>query len=139
MSGNDHRYHYAYWDRSAWHDQEIAFAGTRLYAGEDDYTGNICLHPDRLDTVFISTNADPITGLPLISQADQRRHYELFCGRTSDGGKSWSWEPITRDSISDNLRPIVPQWNAENTVLLWFRGNYRTYRDYQTEVVMLRL
>lgn len=139
MSGIDHRYHYAYWDGSAWHDQEIAFAGTRLYAGEDDYTGNICLHPDQLDTVFISTNADPITGEPLISQADQRRHYELFRGRTSDGGKSWAWEPITRDSSTDNLRPIVPQSNAEKTVLLWFRGDYRTYRDYQTEVVMLRL
>ncbi len=139
LSGKDHRYHYAYWDGRAWQDHEIAYAGTRLYAGEDDYTGNICLHPDRLDTVFISTDADPLSGKPLISQADRQRHYELFRGQTADGGKSWQWEPITRDSGVDNLRPIVPQWNSENTLLLWFRGTYRTYRDYQTEVVMLKL
>lgn len=138
-AGQDHRYHYARWDGRGWHEHEIAFAGTRLYAGEDDYTGSICLHPDRLDTVFISTNADPITGKPLISQADKQRHYELFRGHTTDEGQSWQWQPITRDSTVDNLRPIVPQWNAENTALLWFRGTYRSYRDYQTEVVLLRI
>lgn len=137
-AGNDHRYHYAYWDGHAWRDHEIAFAGTRLYAGEDDYTGNICLHPSRLDTVFISTDADPVTGQPLISQADQQRHYELYRGHTADGGQSWRWEPITSNSSQDNLRPIVPKWNSQKTVLLWFRGKYQTYRDYQTELVMLR-
>jgi hypothetical protein len=138
-AGQDHRYHYARWDDREWHEQEIAFAGTRLYVGEDDYTGNICLHPDRLDTVFISTDADPVTGKPLISKADNRRHFELFCGHTVDGGKAWQWRSITRDSTVDNLRPIVPKWTADNTVLLWFRGKYLSYRDYQTEVVMLRV
>lgn len=138
-AGQDHRYHYAHWDGRTWRDHEIAYAGSRLYVGEDDYTGNICLHPDRLDTVFISTNADPATGKPLISQADDKRHYELFRGQTSDEGRSWNWRPITHDSTVDNLRPIVPKWNADHTVLLWFRGTYRSYRDFQTEVVMLNL
>ncbi|RMF37736.1 MAG: hypothetical protein D6753_17075, partial [Planctomycetota bacterium] len=40
-AGQDHRYHYAYWDGTRWREYEIAFAGTRLYPGEDDYTGNI--------------------------------------------------------------------------------------------------
>ncbi len=137
-AGQDHRYHYACWDGDGWRTYEIAFAGTRLYPGEDDYTGNICLHPDRLDTVFISTNADPVSGAPLVSRADDRRHYEIFRGRTADRGRSWTWEPVTRDSTVDNLRPVVPKWDGGRTVLLWFRGQYRSYRDYTTEVVMLR-
>ena len=31
-----------------------------------------------------------MTGAPLISQADQRRHYELFRGRSGDGGQTWA-------------------------------------------------
>lgn len=135
QAGQDHRYRYARWDGSSWRDHEIAFGGTRLYVGEDDYTGNVCLDPDRLNTVYISTNADPTSGAPLISAADQRRHYEIFRGQTADGGATWSWSPITRDSSVDNLRPIVPKWDAEHGALLWFRGAYRSYRDYQCEIV----
>lgn len=137
-AGQDHRYHYAFWSGTEWRDHEIAFGGTRLYAGEDDYTGNICLHPGQLDTVFLSTNADPVTGKPLISAADSQRHYEIFRGQTANDGQSWQWESVTRDSKVDNLRPIVPEGTDHSTVLLWFRGTYRSYRDYQTEVIMLR-
>jgi hypothetical protein len=49
-AGTDHRYHYAWWNGSAWRETEIAYAGSRLYPGEDDYTGNICLDPKRLNT-----------------------------------------------------------------------------------------
>ena len=107
-AGQDHRYHYAWWDGSAWREHEIAYAGTRLYAGEDDYTGNLCLDPDRLDTVYISTNADPQSGRPLMSAADGLRHYEIFRGTTTDGGQSWTWQAITKNSTQDNLRPFGP-------------------------------
>ncbi|MBI3461856.1 MAG: BNR-4 repeat-containing protein [Planctomycetes bacterium] len=135
QAGQDHRYRYASWDGNAWCDHEIAFAGTRLYVGEDDYTGNICLDPDRLNTVYISTNADPTNGAPLISATDHRRHFEIFRGLTADGGATWAWSPITRDSTADNLRPIVPKWDSDHCALLWFRGEYRSYRDYQAEIV----
>src|SRR5204863_252688 len=39
QGGFDHRFEYARWDGSTWRVHEIAYAGTRLYAGEDDYTG----------------------------------------------------------------------------------------------------
>jgi hypothetical protein len=133
--GNDLRYRYAWWDGKKWHDQEIAYAGTRLYPREYDYTGNICLNPDNLDEVFISTDADPVTGKALISAADGKRHYEIFRGVTDNGGKSFSWEALTKDSPFDNLRPMVPKWNKQQTLLLWYRGVYRTYTDYETEVV----
>ncbi len=44
-AGQDLRYHFARWDGAKWHDAEIAYAGSCLYTGEDDYAGGICLHP----------------------------------------------------------------------------------------------
>ena len=133
----DHRYYYARWDGSGWRVNEIAYAGTRLYAGEDDYTGLVAIDPQNLKIVYLSTNADPGSGVPLVSTADSRRHWEIFKGISPDDGASWKWTPITRDSNADNLRPIVPIWpGAEGrTILLWLRGTYRRYVDYDLDVV----
>lgn len=136
-AGEDHRYRYAWWDADGWHDHEVSFAGQRLYAGEDDYTGNICLDPRHLNTVYLSTNVDPINGLPLMSATDGQRHYEIFRGHTTDGGQTWRFHALTQDSIFDNLRPVIPISDSSHTALVWFRGVYRSYRNYQMEVVGL--
>jgi len=132
--GDDMRYGYARWDGRAWQVHEIAYAGTALYAAENDYTGLIALDPDDPDIVYISTDADPASGEPLVSSADGQRHYEIFRGETADGGESWQWRALTADSPVDNLRPIVPVWPG-GTVVLWLRGTLRTYTDYDTAVV----
>ena len=46
---------------------------------------------------------------------------------------------MTRDSATDNLRPIVPVWPgaAGRQVVLWLRGSYRSYTDYDLDVVGL--
>ena len=136
-SGQDHRYRYARWDGREWHDHEIAFAGTRLYPREDDYTGLACIDPDRTNEVYISSDADPVSGKALISRADGKRHYEIFKGVTPDGGASWKWSPITKNSSVDNLRPIVPRWNKRRRALLWLRGTLNTYTNYDLDVVGL--
>jgi hypothetical protein len=131
----DHRYHYARWDGNKWIDHEIAYAGSCLYNGELDYTGNIALDPGDPNTVYISTNASPKSGTPLRSKVDSKRHYEIFKGITPDGGASWNWTPITADSTEDNLRPLVPEGANGRLVLLWLRGTYRAYIDYSLAVV----
>jgi hypothetical protein len=135
--GADHRYRFARWTGRAWDDREIAYAGSRLYAGEDDYTGGAALVPGDPSRVFISTDAHPATGAPLVSAADGKRHHEIFRGASTDGGRSWRFEPVTRDSSADNLRPIVPRCELRGEVLLWLRGRYRSYTDYELEVVGL--
>ena len=128
--GMDHRYRYAKWDGKRWNDYEIAFAGTRLYAGEDDYTGNIALDPNDPDFAYISANVDPQDGSRLPGN-----HYEIFKGATSDDGRHWTWTPLTEESSHDNLRPVVPSWNKDRTIVLWLRGVYTSYTDYDLDVV----
>jgi hypothetical protein len=134
VGGEDMRYGYARWDGERWQTFEIAHAGTALYAGEDDYTGLIALDPNDPDVVFISTDANPVTGEPLISEADGERHYEIYRGETTDGGVTWEWSALTENSPADNLRPLVPSWE-DGTIVSWLRGTLTTYMDYDTEVV----
>jgi hypothetical protein len=122
--GEDHRFHFARWDGTAWHEAEIAYAGQRLYAGEDDYTGLGAIDPQDVSRLIISTDADPLTGNPLISQTDKRRHHELYIGRTRDAGATWSWKPLTRDSRTDHLRPLLVNYPGDKSLLVWMRGAY---------------
>ncbi len=123
-SANDLRYHYARFDGTQWHVNEIAFAGQAALFGQTDYTGNISLDPNDLNTVYLSTNVDPATGTPVISSADGEQHFEIYKGVTTDGGQTFAWTPITSNSSVDNLRPIVPDWDADNTAVVWMRGRY---------------
>jgi hypothetical protein len=136
QGGLDLRYHYARWDGKEWRTEEIAHAGRRLYPGEDDYSGLGALDPNNPDVVYISTDADPVSGAPLISGADQQRHYELFRGvRDARTGK-WKWTPFTRNSTYDNLRPIIAKWDDSRTALLWLRGKYmNNHGEWTTAVV----
>jgi len=133
--GDDLRYRYARWNGRDWEDHSLAYAGTRLYAGEDDYSGLVALDPDDPNVLYISTNADPVTGEPLISETDGERHYEIYRGLTDDRGVTWRWTSVTQNSEEDNLRPVVPEREEGRTFLLWLRGEYRSYTDYSLEVV----
>jgi hypothetical protein len=136
QGGMDHRFHYARWDGKRWVEHEIGYAGKRLYAGEDDYTGLGAIDPQHTSVVYLSSDAEPNTGRPLISAADGERHHEIFRGETRDGGATWQWTPITANSTVDNLRPIVPVWNDSRTILVWMRGTYRNNRgEWTTKVV----
>lgn len=138
QGGTDIRYRYARWDGTAWRDHPLAYAGTRLYSGEDDYSGLATPDPANPSIVYISTNANPTTGAALMSTADGKRHYEIFKAVTSDGGATWAFTAVTRNSTQDNLRPLMPAGaDAHRKTLLWLRGTYRSYTDYQQQVVML--
>jgi hypothetical protein len=133
--GKDHRYHLARLGPEGWQQHEIAYAGERLYPREDDYTGLVAIDPEDVNHLVISTNADPDTGAPLISSADQQRHYELYEGKSSDGGKTFAWQALTRHSTVDNIRPVIPGWASNQRVVLWMRGSYTTYTDFDTQIV----
>ncbi len=132
----DHfQYRYARWDGAVWNDHFLAFAGRALYEAEFHYSGLVALDPDNPDIVYISTDVDPVTEAPLISQVDHERHYEIFKGTTPDSGESWLWEPLTQNSMQDNVRPIMPEGDGKYKVVLWLKGSIKSYKDYNFDVV----
>jgi hypothetical protein len=135
-SDTDHRFFYGRWSGTQWQVNQMAFAGSYLYGAENDYTGLVSIDPNDPATVYLSSEVHPATKAQLIG-ADGLRHYELFKGQTADNGATWSWTPITFNSTMHNVRPLVPQWDDENTALLWLRGNYTTYTNYDMDVVAL--
>lgn len=139
QGGEDLRFRYARWDGLQWHDYPLAYAGCRLYACEDDYSGLAALEPDDPSIVYISTNSDPTTGKPLISSTDKQRHHELYRGKTDDQGQTWTWVALTTNSTADNLRPLRPPSIGSYRPLVWLRGKYRAYTNYAQEVVARRL
>ncbi len=138
-SPTDRAFYFARFDGSTWHVHPLAQAGNPFAAAESDYTGLVALDPSRADRVFVSTDIHPTTGRPLVSSTDGERHFELFLGTTDDDGLTWGWTALTANSAEDNLRPIVPHSDTSDAVLLWLRGTYTGYRDYDLAVVGARI
>lgn len=112
----DHDFLYCRYDGSKWTYTYLGKAGLKLYSSEQDYTGLGALCPNDPNTIYISTPYDPRDNTNL-------GVHEIFKGVTVDHGATWTWTPITRNSVRDNLRPIVPSWDKDNSVLLWLPRN----------------
>ena len=133
---DDHRYFYARYDGSTWHVNFLAYGGDNFgRSDQPDYTGLAAVDPSNPDVVYISTSSDPVTGSYLISSASGQRQHEIFMGRTSDFGATWTWAPLTQNSLVDNIRPIVPKWTAGKSVVLWMQGSYPSFYVYDTKIV----
>jgi len=129
MDDPDLRLIYARFDGTSWHATYLGKAGRKLFTDEPDYTGLGALHPETPNVIFISTNVDPRDDTTLLTR------HELFEGVTCDRGATWRWAPLTQDSKGDNIRPIVPKWDASHTLLLWLNGTYNTSQQYRLTVV----
>lgn len=126
---SDHRFYYGRWSGTAWVVNELAKAGAGLYTPENDYTGLVALDPQDPSTLYISSRIDPRSD-------SATAHHEIYRGTTTTGGTNWNWTAITSNSSVDNLRPIMPSWTG-GKALMWLRGTYTTYTDYDLAVVAL--
>ncbi len=132
-------YYYARWTGTEWRRRFIARAGRGIYAAESDYGGGMCLDPSNPDVVYISSNAADPFNLGDISNVtlNANARYEIYRGVTNDGGLTFSWTPVTTNSASDNLRPIIPENSPFDQTLLWFNGTYNSYTTYDTRVLAI--
>lgn len=128
----DKRLLYFRLDGTEWKTTYLAKAGTKLYGSEQDYTGLGALDPDNPHVIYISTPFDPRT-----DEGDFNGKKEIWKGVSCDDGASFDWEPVTANSQVDNLRPVVPKWDAAHTALLWLRGSYTSAQSYDFKVVGL--
>jgi len=125
----DHDFIYCRYDGTQWLHTYLGKAGHKLYSSEADYTGLACLCPNDPNTLYISTPRDPRDTTIIFPVR------EIFKGVTTNGGASWNWTPITENSERDNLRPVVPAWDADHTVLIWCRGTYGAAQQFDAAVV----
>jgi hypothetical protein len=128
-SDPDHCFIYCRFDGSNWTPTYLVKAGKKMYSSEEDYVGLGALDPNDPNTIYISTPYDPT------DDATPLGVREIFKGVTSDSGATWTWTPITQNSVRDNFRPIVPKWNEDNTALLWWRGTYVSAQNFDAAIV----
>lgn len=132
-------YYYARWTGTEWDTTMIAHGGEHLYDGQSDYGGGMAIDPENPNVVYISTNAaEPfanrtanLSEIPLAANG----RYEIWKGVTADGGKTFTWTPITENSSEDNMRPIVPDNHGYDNHVIWFQGRYDNYLDWDTRVL----
>src|SRR5690606_1381743 len=119
-----HHVAYSRFDGTEWKSTRLVKGGRTLYRNksdwwEEDYLGGAALDPDDPHVVYVSTNIDP--------RDDTTDHTvnEIWKGVTCDDGATFKWTPMTMKLQNENLRPVVPKWDAANSALWWFRGNYQ--------------
>ena len=126
--GNDLRYRLATLNDGKWLQSQIAYAGTHIYDREQHYAGGIAIDPENTSHIYISCDVDPVTGIKM-----QGGKYQIFKGICDNG--QWQYQQLTFDAQVDNLRPIVPRNHKHKDMVIWCRGRYDTYEDFDTEIV----
>ena len=128
-SEKDHRYWYARWNGTKWLNHEITAAGPwfpQTPPGKKEtetyYSGGIILDHNNPSTVYLSNKLNG--------------YFEIEKWETNDMGKSWTMEPITRNSGVDNVRPIVSRGAASQ--VFWLQGTYIHYTNYDTKIKFLK-
>jgi hypothetical protein len=128
----DHAFFFCRYDGTKWTPTYLCQAGYKMYSSEGDYVGLGCLSPNDPNTIYISTQYDPRAVQPGVTDTNSQYStaHEIWKGVTTDHGASFTWTPITQNSLRDNFRPIVPAWDGSDTALIWFRGPYSTAQIY---------
>lgn len=127
VSDTDNRYIFSRWDGSAWTTPvEICTAGPRITTDvSSEYTGGLCFARGTVDTV-IASRMSGVGG-----------YANLEKWNTSDNGANWAKvSDVTTDTTNGiiNGRPYVPKDAASDVELLWWRGTYASYTDFDTDV-----
>lgn len=128
----NHAFFFCRYNGTKWTPTYLCQAGYKMYSSEGDYVGLGCLSPNDPDTIYISTQWDPRAVQPGITDTNSQYStaHEIWKGVTTNHGASFTWTPITQNSLRDNFRPIVPAWDENNAALIWFRGPYSTAQIY---------
>ena len=124
----NHAFFFCRWNGTNWISTYLCQAGYKLYSAEADYVGLGALSPNDPNTIYLSTKYDPRAVTPGVFDTNPpySAAREIWKGVTTNHGASFAWTPVTQNSVRDNLRPIVPAWDGNDTALLWFRGTYNT-------------
>ena len=127
----NHIYSVAKWDGKKWTNQELVNSGPYFPRGpvgvserEPNYSGGICIDHEDPSTLYVSTRRDGI--------------FEIEKWTSRSKGK-WEVEPITKNSVKDNIRPFaVRNARSGNAVqVMWLTNDrYVHYTDFHSSIRM---
>lgn len=118
-------YEYAKWNGSAWVTHEVSDAGASIYeppTGGNDYAGGIAIDHQDANRVWYSKQADGT--------------HNIFEAVTADDGATWFETQLTFDTDPDtskNSRPTAVVGHNGELAVIWWRGRYTTYTDWDME------
>lgn len=130
-TNQQHLYHYAVYDKGKWVDHQLINSGTwfpqtpeGVKQREENYSGGMTIDPLQPEVVYFSHQLNGV--------------FEISKAVTGNLGKSWKLTPVTRNSILNNVRPIIPRYRkkGDKPVLLWMQfRKYLHYTDYDSDIV----
>jgi hypothetical protein len=129
---DDHRYHVARWDGTAWIDDELTPAGKwfpQTPAGEVEpephYSGGIVLHPTDPRVVYLSRGGDG--------------QFALERWQLDTTARAWAHTTLIDAATGLNVRPVVPRGApASQDLVVWMSGEYVFWlENYATHLLML--
>ncbi len=96
----DHYYCYAKWNGKKWINHTLVNSGSwfpKTPKGRNElqkyYSGGLCIDKEDVNTLYLSVKRNSV--------------FEIEKWSTSNGGKSWKIEPVTKNSTKDNIRPYA--------------------------------
>jgi hypothetical protein len=114
-----HIYCYASWDGVKWNNYDLVNSGkwfpqTRpgMIETEPNYSGGLNIDKENTNIIYMSLKRD--------------RVFEIEKWETSNNGKIWNIEAITKGSSRDNVRPFAIRNAGDNNPLqlLWMSNTY---------------
>jgi hypothetical protein len=118
----DHRYHYARWTGDHWLDVEMTPAGGAIIEDpvEQYYSGGVTLDHEDPSIVYLSRKVGEVN--------------EIERWSTTDGGTTWTAQPVTSGSAANNFRPVSPRGlpPGEDLEVIWMTGSYPSYTNFAT-------
>lgn len=123
VDSNTHTYHYGRFDGSGWQVSEVTAGGGTIQGEEEwSYSAGMAIDHTNPDRLFVACRVD---GSSLLESMT-----------TPDGGVTWERRTVAGSSDDEKiLRPVVVRGHdGKDLVVVWMRGRYDHYRDYDTQL-----
>ncbi len=126
-----HDYYYVKWNGEAWTATFLANGGGSFHQSsglEMCYSGGMAIDPDNTSIIYCSVPVEGVFGTV----------YEIIKYTMSeDGTEVIATEPITKNSLKNNVRPfVIPDSEGRDIRLIWMHGDYYDWivsKDYTTQ------
>lgn len=117
---DEHLYHYAYWNGTAWTDEVMCDGGGAMCMDPSQYyySGGIAISRTNVSIVFASVGSDD-------------NDFDILKFETGDSGETWISETVCGSDVICARPQIIT--DGENDELIFWEGTYPDFYDWVSE------